>query len=162
MEIALREQADFHLWMEDDAIVLDRDCGRWGNLLSGKNAGVYRPTQHICAAYFVSTPAFDTRLLPIIRDRNVDGIHQPFAETGAWRPRIGDVEYYTTWACQGERTLLNPASAGRVHCRPASHELVQFVRKIAPHEVGLLNIDFPWITAKSRLYGMARRLTGAG
>jgi hypothetical protein len=161
MEIALREQADFHLWMEDDAIVLDRDCGRWGNLLSGKNAGVYRPDQHICAAYFVSTPAFDTRLLPIIRDRNVDGIYQPFAETGVWRPRIGDVEYYTTWACQGERTLLNPASAGRIHCRPESHELVQFVRKIAPHEVGLLNIDFPWITAKSRLYGMALRLMGS-
>jgi hypothetical protein len=37
---------------------------------------------------------------------------------------------------------------------------VQFVRNIAGHEVGLLNIDFPWITAKSRLYGMALRLTG--
>jgi hypothetical protein len=76
-------------------------------------------------------------------------------------PSVGEIEYYTTWACKTERALLNPASAGRIHCRPESHELVQFVRKIAPHEVGLLNIDFPWITAKSRLYGMALRPMGS-
>ena len=110
----------------------------------------------------MSTPAFDTRLLPIVRDRNVDGIHQPFDDTLGWRPSVGDIEYYTTWASKTDRALLNPASAARVHSRPESHQLVQFVRHIAPREVGLLNIDFPWITAKSRLYGMVRRLMGAG
>lgn len=115
--------------------------------------------QNICPAFFVSTPPFDTRLLPIVRDRNVDGIHQPFHDMQGWRPRVGEIEYYTTWACKTERTLLNPASVARVHTRPESHQLAQFVRKIAPNEVGLLNIDFPWITTKSRLYGMALRLT---
>jgi hypothetical protein len=109
----------------------------------------------------VSTPAYDTRLLPIVRDRKVDGIHQPFDDTQGWRPSLGDVEYYTTWACKTERALLNPASVARAHSRPESHQLVQFVKAIAPHETGLLNIDFPWITTKSWLYGMARRLVGA-
>jgi hypothetical protein len=160
MEIALRERADFHLWLEDDAIVLDRDCGQWGKLLTGRDAGVYQRVQNICPAYFVSTPAFDTRLLPIVRDKNVDGIHQPFDDALGWRPSVGEIEYYTTWACKTDRALLNPASVARVHSRPESHQLVQFVRNIAGHKVGLLNIDFPWITAKSRLYGMALRLTG--
>ena len=161
MEIARRERADFHLWLEDDAIVLDRDCGQWGDLLADKDAGVYQLVQNICPAFFVSTPAFDTRLLSIVRDRKVDGIHQPFDDTQGWRPSLGDVEYYTTWACKTERALLNPASVARVHSRPESHQLVQFVRAIAPREAGLLNIDFPWITTKSWLYGMARRLVGA-
>ena len=160
MEIALRERADFHLWLEDDAIVLDRECGQWGKLLAGRDAGVYQRVQNICPAFFVSTPAFDTRLLPIVRERNVDGIHQPFDDTQGWRPSVGEIEYYTTWACKTDRALLNPASVARVHRRPESHQLVQFVRHIAPREMGLLNIDFPWITAKSRLYGMALRLTG--
>ncbi len=161
MEIALRERADFHLWLEDDAIVLDRECGQWGNLLAGKDAGLYRRDQYICPAYVVSTRAFDTRLLPIVRDRNVEGIHQLFDNTRGWRPSVGEIEYYTTWACKSERALLDPASGARVHSRPESHQLVQFVRNIAPHEARLLNIDFPWITAKSRLYGMALRLTGS-
>ena len=162
MEIALRERADFHLWLEDDAIVLDRECGQWGKLLAGRDAGVYQFVQNICPAFFVSTPAFDTRLLPIVRDRNVDGVHRPFAKTRGWRPSVGEIEYYTTWACKTERALLSPASVARVHSRPESHQLVQFVTNIAPNEVGLLNIDFPWITTKSKLYGMARRLVGAG
>jgi hypothetical protein len=160
MEIALRERADFHLWLEDDAIVLDRECGQWGDLLAGRDAGVYQRVQNICPALFVSTPAFDERLLPIVRDRNVNGIHQPFDDAQGWRPSVGEIEYYTTWACKTERTLLNPASVARVHTRPESHKLFQFVKKIAPHEAGLLNIDFPWITAKSQLYGILQRLAG--
>ena len=67
MEIALRERADFHLWLEDDSIVLDRECGKWADLLAGRDAGVYGRAQNICTAFFVSTPPFDTWLLPLVR-----------------------------------------------------------------------------------------------
>lgn len=160
MEIALREQADFHLWIEDDAIVLDRGCGDWGRCLAGRDAAVYWQEPFICPAFFVSTPAFDRRLLPVVRDRSIAGIHVPFAASRHWRPGVGGIEYYTTWAAAGPWCVLDSACAARVHSRAESFNLVQFVRRMAPRDVPLLGVDFPGIRLKASVYGMARQIFG--
>lgn len=62
-EIALREDADYHLWLDDDAIVLDEECA-WEGI---REAGVYRENDIINQAYFVSRPMLDARMTDMLR-----------------------------------------------------------------------------------------------
>src|SRR5579859_679223 len=45
--MALKESADLHLWLEDDAIVYDMNCKTWPEKMIGKDVGLYRQTMHI-------------------------------------------------------------------------------------------------------------------
>lgn len=69
--LTIKENADFHLWMEDDAIVYDTSCNKWATTLGSADVGLYRDTFHkgmINTAYFLSTKEFDSRLIPILEE----------------------------------------------------------------------------------------------
>jgi hypothetical protein len=71
LETTIARNADFHLWLEDDAIVYDKDCDYWATTLGSCDVGLYRDTnckQMINTAYFLSTSEFDKRLLHIIHE----------------------------------------------------------------------------------------------
>lgn len=133
-EIALAKGADFHLWMEDDTLVLDRECGSWETRLGSAEVGVYRSATHLInSCFFVSRPRFDQRLLPRLRRL---WTFQRFSRLESWLRKMHP----------GEPAVLKPEDAVRDHHKEypftGMRYLVDKVLEIAPDEVGLLEIDF--------------------
>lgn len=68
-QIAIENNADLHLWIEDDAIVYDPLCWQWPERV-GCPIGTYRNTPRqkmVVCAYFISRLPFDQDLIPVLR-----------------------------------------------------------------------------------------------
>ncbi len=133
-EAALRGGYDFHLWLEDDALVLDPTCDRWDDQLGSAEVGVYRPRLHqINCSYFVTRPSFDSRVLPWLR------------RTWAWR-EFHRIEDWFRAKCAGEPAVLEQSYATKNHHQEYPYTgmrwLVDAVNRLCPEELDTLAIDF--------------------
>lgn len=130
---ALERRADFHLWLEDDAIVFDQGCARWPELLRDRDVGVYRDFHHVNSAYFVSRRSYDERIVAPLSAY----------EAWTWRRRI---EPFLARQARAGRAQLPPEYAVRHHAREYPYcglrYVVDFVRRWCPEELALLEIDF--------------------
>lgn len=146
LEIAIAEQADYHLWMQDDAILFDKNCHMWQFLMKNHDIGLYRNTSHqkmINIAYFLSTLQFDEKLLPFlhsyVRNQEVD-----------WTPYGSQMEH-TFWKASQSQALFPSQFASRHHvggkyassCSDVKRWLRIMVPEITEEDLNLLNIDFP-------------------
>jgi hypothetical protein len=131
---ALARHADFHLWLEDDALVFDRDCAHWDALLGGREVGVYRPFHHLNSAYLLTRPSFDRRVLGPLSD------HASFT----WRGRR--IEPFLRQHMRTRRAYLEPRYAVRYHHRYYPYTGLRYVvdalRELAPEALPLLDLDF--------------------
>jgi len=60
--------ADFHLWLDDDAVVFDEDCSWAGP----EDVCVYRANDIVNQAYFVSKARLDERIINMLRTKDED------------------------------------------------------------------------------------------
>lgn len=70
-ELAKKLDVDFHLCMEDDAIVYDMDCDKWATILGSGDVGTYMNTvskEMINCAYVLGTREFDNRLSLMLQE----------------------------------------------------------------------------------------------
>lgn len=135
VERALDAGADYHLWMEDDAFVLDRSCGFWDRLIGEAEVGVYAPTpQHLHPAFMVTTRAFDER------------IHKSLSKYDEWDWKKRRVEPWLRRQLTKERAYLPRHSAVRHHVRSYPYTGIRYVvdalRGICPNALDVLDIDF--------------------
>jgi hypothetical protein len=133
-QVALAHNADFHLWLEDDALVDDAQCGQWERLIGNAEVGVYRPNTHIINnSWFVSRPSFDARVLPRL------------SQYWTWR-RFSRLEAWFRKQHQGEPAKFEPRYAVRNHHKQSPFTgmpyVVDKIAELAPHELDLLEVDF--------------------
>lgn len=131
---ALERKVDFHLYLEDDAIVVDPDCGRWDQLLGEAEVGVYRPRTHVInASWFVSRPSYDARILP--------GLGRYW-----WWQRHHRVEWWFKRKLRGEPAVLDESYAVKNHHKEYPYTGMKYVvdrlSTLCPEDLDLLEVDF--------------------
>jgi hypothetical protein len=134
VQAALERRVDFHLYLEDDALVLDPNCGRWDELMGSAEVGVYRPRTHIInSSWFVARPSFDQRILP--------GLSRYW-----WWRRSSRIESWFKRRLRGEPAIFAESYAVKNHYREHPFTGMRFVvdrlTELCPAEVDLLEIDF--------------------
>lgn len=130
---ALERGADYHLMLEDDAIVIDPECGRWDERLGRSEVGVYRRFHEINTAYYVARASFDRRIVARLAD------YRAFT----WKRRM---EPFLRSQLRTSRAYLEPSYAVRYHHREYPYTGLRYVvdriRALAPEDVPLLDVDF--------------------
>lgn len=133
VQAAVERDADFHIWMEDDALIIDFDCGWWDDLLGPSEVGVYRRFHHLNSAYLVTRRSYAERILPYLADYD------------AWKER-SRLEAFMRETLTTSRAYLNPARAVRYHHQYYPYTglryVVEAVRQLAPEALPLLDEDF--------------------
>ena len=144
---------DFHLWMEDDAIIYDTDCDQWATILGSADVGLYRNTdkkQMINTAYFLSTPEFDHRILRILEEFHNDlDIRQNKGLFDNFKGGASTIEHLF-WRAARKPVLLNPDHAMRHHPyvkhRRTGEEVRRWLRRTIPNisneDIELTKQDF--------------------
>lgn len=143
-EIAMEEQADFHLWIEDDALVFDTECNLWPERV--KDIGLYRFTQKqemVNPSFLLSTPGYNRRLLELFKNyRKEDS--SLYAIYGSQIERV-------FWQAVQHSVVLPKKFANRHHPYPSKWavwrpELEQWLQQRIPEistaHLGLLKLDF--------------------
>lgn len=133
-ERALDFGADFHVWLEDDALLMDPDCARWEELMGTSEVAIYRPGSSIInTAWFVSRPSFDARILPGMRRRFL------------WR-RFSRIEPWFRKKARGPLAEFPAHYATRNHHKEYPYTgmkwLAAHVAELCPDELDLLALDF--------------------
>ncbi len=131
---ALQRQVDFHLYLEDDALVLDPDCGRWDELLGSAEVGVYRPRTHIInSSWFVARPSFDQR------------IRAGLARYWWWR-RSSRIERWFRRQLRGKPAIFEQSYAVKNHYNEhpftGMRYVVERLSELCSDELDLLEVDF--------------------
>jgi len=143
-EIAIERNADFHLWIEDDALVLDRECHNWNSQLKDADVGLYRDNGHhqmINTAFFLSSRGFDERMLDIFKHYKADG-KDYFATS------MGSQTEHFFWRASKKQVVLNNTYAERHHPPNGKTipELKKWLRLIIPEiqeeHLSYLHLDF--------------------
>lgn len=117
-ETALKLNADFHLWLEDDAIVYDTDCDTWALTLRDADVGLYADTdakQMINTAYFISTREFDERFLRVLSELK-PGVTLN-SNLGKWSDYIGknSLIEHCAWRAARKPVYLGPDKMYKHH-----------------------------------------------
>lgn len=143
VELAVQEKADFHLWLEDDSIILDYKCNEWSNLLRGKLIGEYIKSNIVYVAHFLSTLEFDKLFLQELKHKKSWNIRSKLTlSNNKLNPQR--VEPRLTLASRGKRVIL-PRGGRRVikvNKKTDIKRLKNLINKIAPHEIDFLGLDF--------------------
>lgn len=150
-ELALEENPDFHLWLEDDAIVCDENCHRWAELMSKASLGVYRchPEGYVNSAYFLSTRSFDICLLEELKNYSrwtlSGSLYTITKGLKRVNPDIPRIEAAISRLAKKPWAYFSPAYAVRYHStkRGSLKSLQRFIFRLCPNELPLLSIDFP-------------------
>jgi len=145
VQAALERRVDFHVYLEDDALLLDPDCGRWEELMGPAEVGVYRPRTHIInSSWFVARPSFDQRILA--------GLSRYW-----WWRRSSRIESWLRRKLRGEPAILEESYAVKHHYNEhrftGMRYVVERLTDLCPEDVGLLEIDFG---DEARRYSVAR------
>ncbi len=150
VETAIETKADFHLWLEDDALIFDTHCGDWPNIMGGSFLGVYHAKKegYVNSAYLLSSIKFDELLLPALQDQtqwdisesmyhNVNGQRMLNIHSKRLEPTIARYSR-NRWA------LLNSDFAARINPNKnqSSVNLYRLVKSLAPESLSLLELDF--------------------
>lgn len=153
VQVALEEQADFHLWLEDDAIVYDQDCGTWATTLASGDAGLYADTdkkQLINTAYFLSTREYDQRFNLLLQEfQNRPTIT---ANKGRWDDYAGrgSLIEHVAWRAARRPVYLGPGKMFRHHPYARHTKTAAMVKEwlrnnikgITKPDLDLLALDF--------------------
>ncbi len=158
MKCALRRskalKADFHLWMEDDAIVVDMSCDTWATQIGGGDVGLYTNTDHkqmINIAYFLSTREYDDRLLNILNEYRGNKIHlRDTGLTDNFKGKGSMIEHIF-WRAARKPVFLGPCKMFRHHPHGVHQKtgtdvknwLKTNVSHVCPVDMDLLKLDFP-------------------
>ncbi|MGF1510296.1 MAG: hypothetical protein ACFB9M_12425 [Myxococcota bacterium] len=130
---SLRRGADYHLWLEDDALVFDQECDRWDALLGEREVGVYRRFHFLNSAYLLTRPSFDQRIVERLADYR----------WWTWSRRI---EPFLRNQKRTKRAYLAMHHAVRYHHRYYPYTGLRYVvdalRDWAPEALPLLDVDF--------------------
>ena len=151
-EYALESDADFFLWLEDDAFVYDTDCNLWPEILKDSLIGFYRdqPNGYIRNAHYVCNKKFVKLFLPFLRDQSLWNIHASIFSDEKNRvlnidaPRM---ESMITKLAGTSKKGLNSDFAGRYSSRPEGQQkLKKLIQRVCPADASMLSIDFPTIS----------------
>ena len=150
----LEQNADFHLWIEDDAIVYDTECNVWATTLGSGDVGIYRDNsekQMINMAYFLSTKEFDQRLRQLLcefhKNMNISQNKGKFDEF----KRQGNLIEHMFWRAARDLIYLGPDKVIRHHPHPTPYkktgkDVREWLKKNIPNiedeDLDVLQIDF--------------------
>lgn len=133
VQAALARNADFHVWLEDDALIHDLACGRWDELLGPREVGVYTRFHALNSAYLVTRRRFAERIVG------------PLSQYQDWH-QGKRIEVFLRRSLRTSRVYLDPSSATRYHAiehpNAGLRYVVEVVRRIAPDAIHLLDDDF--------------------
>lgn len=133
VQAALDRCADFHLWLEDDALVYDPDCSYWDELLGPSEVGVYWRFHELNSAYLLTRRRFDDRIV------------KPLSDYARWTPR-SRIEAFLRRSLRTSRAHLNYAHATRYHRHEYPYAGLRYVaakvRELAPEAAPLLDLEF--------------------
>ena len=133
VKAALERNADFHLWLEDDALVIDPKCGRWNELLDNREVGVYNTFHALNPAYMLTRRSFDQRIEPRL------------AQYKKWR-ESSRVEVWLREQMRTSRAYFDRSYAIRHHYHAYPYAGLRYVaervREVAPEAAHLLDLDF--------------------
>lgn len=148
-EYALQTDADFYMWLEDDAFVYDRNCGLWPDVLKGALVGFYRdePDGYIRNAHYVCNKEFVKYFLPFLQDTSLWNIKISIFSDEEKRilnldaPRM---EPRITKLAGTRKIKLDSKCAARYSKKQENQaRLKELLTNICPDELHLLSIDFP-------------------
>ncbi len=141
VELAIKNNSDFHIWLEDDALLLDENCNTWDRIENGYIATCTH-SKIVNVAYLLTTLGFDKKILPLVSDKSI------WKLGGSNYNRDGSlkdcrVEARLAKEAGDKRVLLNAKSA-RMHksCPKRIKRLQELIEYVAPGKSKLLNIDF--------------------
>lgn len=151
---ALKEEADFHLWLEDDAIVYDEACSTWATALGSGDVGLFMDTnekQMVNTAYFLSTREYDARFINMLAEYR--GVNTELTTNKCdWDKYAGkgSLIEHLAWRAARKPIYLGPNKAFRHHQYQKFSKtgtdvrdwLVKHVPGISPLDLGLLQRDF--------------------
>lgn len=155
LQLALKEHADFHLWLEDDAIVYDQQSDTWATTLGSADVGLYQDTdskQLINTAYFLSTREFDKRFERVLEEFSKD-MSIPDTVKGRWDDYAnkGSLIEHCAWRAARKPVYLGPDKAYRHHphqtkskktCAMVRTWLEDHIPNISNRDLELLASDF--------------------
>lgn len=144
IELALKEQADLHLWLEDDAIIYDLDCKNWS--LPNGSIGVFTIFESEYSSFFksawlITTKGYDERAYPFFSESKNWNCRATHNEKEQVTQRLEGALYHL--AEDGFVNFKREGKAARMHLGNNTDEVVEIVKKVAPEELPLLAIDFP-------------------
>lgn len=150
-QIAIREKADFHLWIEDDALVFDLKCHEWTTRVADGSVGMYRNKEegYVNSAYFLSTRSFDRQFETLLANRQFWDINKSMYHLvnakkllNVDAPRI---ESQIARLAGQNKTLLDEEAAARYNRtdHQSYFQLRRLVRSINPELEAMLALDFP-------------------
>jgi len=133
VKAALDRGADFHVWLEDDALIYDPECGAWDQLLGPREVGVYWRFHELNSAYLLTRRSFAERIVG------------PLSDYARWTPR-SRIEAFLRRSMRTSRTHLNYSYATRYHNHEYPYGGLKYVaakvRDLAPEAAPLLDLDF--------------------
>lgn len=140
VEVFLREKGDLHIWLEDDALIMDKNPRRW---LDIKDVGTYIRLPFVPVRHTITTRAFDERMLQKMNTEQWDA--------SAWGrkywfgcPLKGHPEYFMTECCK-KKLHLKRKFAVFHHDGPSWKVRVDlnFLKEFIPQdELKILDLDF--------------------
>lgn len=139
--VAIKERADLHLWLEDDAIVYDPLCYLWPRLMRDTDIGLFRQTAHIPmanCAFLLTSYKFDVKFLAA-----------DFRDDGKEYPNSSPFETFL-WGLAESHQVLHPGAANRHHPRgpfkTTTDDLAAWLQETIPNieeqDLKLLREDF--------------------
>lgn len=139
VEIFLREKGDLHIWLEDDAMIMDDDPKSWFAI---KSVGTYRVSDNIPIRHTITTRSFDIDILHLMNTEqwNLDWSNKPLR---------GHPVYFMTKCCKTLKTMLNPMCVAFYHFssnEPRYNRVwnLELVKSVIPEEEQFfLNLDRP-------------------
>ena len=150
IEFAFEHNADFHLWIEDDAIVYASGT-TWDQEMRGNEVGIFKEKEYINAAYLLTTPSLDEKLIEgfsnsSLWDLNASMYHQTARgkELNLQSPRV---EPFISRIAQRPWARLT-GEAERINFRKPESILwlKALLIKICPQKRCLIEFDYPEIT----------------
>lgn len=133
VQAALDRNADFHLWLEDDALVYDPDCARWDDLLGPREVGVYWRFHELNSAYLLTRRSFAERIVG------------PLSRYEQWKPQ-SRIEAFLRRSLRTSRAHLEYSHATRYHNHEYPYAGLRYlaakVRELAPEAAPLLDLEF--------------------
>ncbi len=153
---AINSDADFFLWLEDDAFVYDESCDLWPTLLQDVLVGSYRSEPHgyIRNAHYVCARQFVEKFIPVLENTSSWNIHKSIFSDEKNKILNKDaprMESALTKHAGSEWVKLNSSYAGRYSSKTEGRKyLFNLLKKVCPDELDLIFLDFP-DTSKAEL-----------
>lgn len=133
VKAALDRNADFHLWLEDDALIVDPECCRWDERLGPREVGVYNTFHALNPAYLLTRRSFDARIVG------------PLSRYEDWR-ESSRFEVFLRRKMRTSRVHFDRSYATRNHYHVYPYAGLRYVaervRQLAPEDAHLLDLDF--------------------